>query len=109
MGTHRIHLTGDSITMPSTLKPQWKCTQEPAANEQEVLPTRVGLTSPDYDPALEPEMTAQWRTKDADGNIGYQGIATPGTDFQPLDNLAQPDLGDVTIEYLQQDGEWRDL
>jgi hypothetical protein len=48
-----------------------------------------------------------FRTMDGDGNVSYEGLII-GTyhGFEPLDDFACPNAGDVAIQYYQK-GKWR--
>ena len=70
------------------------------------LPTRVGWTSPAFDPSRE--LPFKFRMKDGDGEVYYEGRSDE-EDFDPLDDLGTPDAGCTSIEYLQPNGEWQEL
>jgi hypothetical protein len=60
-------------------------------------------------------MDVQWRTKDADGNVDFEGKisdnwinGSAAMAFAPLD-FAMPDVGSVTMEYRKGDGPWQVL
>jgi len=64
----------------------------------------VGIASSDYDESLEDEMVARFRMYDDDGEMYYEGIATPddGEDgFAPLDDFGTPNAGCTEIRYLE--------
>lgn len=76
---------------------------------------REGAHSSDFDPIMFMEMDrVQWRVKDDDGEIYYEGRMTKerledfeGRAFGPLD-FAMADAGATTMEYLENE-EWVQL
>jgi len=49
-----------------------------------------------------------FRMLDGDGNVYYEGLATPDADFQPLDDFGRPNAGCTEIQY-KVDGIWQTL
>lgn len=91
---------------------QWKITKDclPVKDAPEGTNLNAtGLCGPaTYDELREHEMTAQFRMKDDDGEIYYEGIATPEADFGPLDDFGMPNAGCTNIEYKEK-GIWKVL
>lgn len=83
------------------------------AEEQPI--NREGVHSSDFDPIMFMEMDrVQWRVKDDDGEIYYEGRMSKkrleseaDLAFGPLD-FAMADAGATTMEYLE-NGEWIQL
>ena len=69
-------------------------------------PSNVGMTELEVR-----EMRHEiFRMFDDDGNLYYTGIICGRYEgFEPLDDLGTPDAGCTSIEYMQDDGEWRAL
>lgn len=80
------------------------------------LKTRVGVCSMDFTIARMKEMQRkkkwfQFRLKDGDDNIYYEGFSDSNDDesaFGPLDDFGYPDAGCSTIEYKEH-GRWEPL
>jgi hypothetical protein len=69
--------------------------------------SRVGTCSHNYK-----NECAEWkpfRILDDDGEVYYEGLATPETDFEPLDDFGMPDAGCTEIQYKNDKGEWETL
>lgn len=44
-----------------------------------------------------------------DGDLAFQDVDDPDSEFGPLDDLSRPDSGATEIQYLQEDGTWKAL
>ena len=83
----------------------WIITKDKLADEG--MKSRVGTCSHNYQ-----NTCAEWkpfRMLDDDGEVYYEGLATPDTDFEPLDDFGMPDSGCTEIQYKNKDGEWETL
>lgn len=50
----------------------------------------------------------RWRTVDADGNVSFHGLSDR-IGFAPLHDFARDDVGDVEIQFLEDDGKYHGL
>jgi len=61
-------------------------------------------------PLTDEQMPVQFRIKDDDGELYYEGIMTKACSvdapFAPLDDFAQPNAGATSIELLGDNGRW---
>jgi hypothetical protein len=68
----------------------------------------VSICSVGFDPALRSLMTARFRCRDDDKKVYFEGVATPATEFEPLEAFCKPDSGCTEIQWFE-DGAWKTL
>ena len=68
----------------------------------------VGVAGPHGYAGDGSELTCQFRMRDDDGEIYYEGRADAES-FDPLDHFGTPNAGVTQIEYQQPDGSWKPL
>lgn len=68
----------------------------------------VEINGVGYDETRAGELTRRFRLYDDDRNLYYEGIATPGVDFEPLDYFGAPNDGCTQIRFLE-NGVWTTL
>lgn len=94
----------------------WICTKDHSF-KRDGGTSRVNVTSSDYDKEIFDEYkklkeVKRWLTKDDDGNKIHEGLFayhgdTPESEFDPLDDLSQPDCGATDIYHWSEfDENW---
>lgn len=68
----------------------------------------VGVAGPRGYAGDGSELACQFRIRDDDGEIYYEGRADSET-FDPLEDFGTPNAGATHIEYRQPDGSWQGL
>lgn len=89
----------------------WVITRDYLFEPQEPTSSRVGLIGPrgateDQISSLRAGDGRQWRCRDDDGEVYYEGRLIGDHVFGPLDDFCGPDSGCVSIEYLSESGTW---
>ena len=69
----------------------------------------VGLCGPRGYEGDGSELTHKFRMLDDDREVYYEGRASRGGTFDPLDDFGEPNAGATTIQYWQAGGGWQNL